>query len=262
MMTLTMSELTLEPGQKQDDCAISVENISKFYRIPRERKTTVYENLLGLISKKYRSYDEFWALKDISFTVAHGETFGIIGPNGSGKSTLLKIMAGVLFADSGKVAINGKVAPFLELGVGFQPELTAKENVYLYGAIMGLNKKEVAQRYEEIMEFSELKRFENMRLKNFSSGMYVRLAFSTAIQVNPDIMLIDEVLAVGDQAFQEKCKSKINSFRKAGKTIILVTHDLTSVKQLCERCLLLNKGQMIGLGETDSIISQYHNMIR
>lgn len=240
--------------------AVTVENISKFYRIPRERKITVYENLIGLLDRRYRSYDEFWALKNVSFEVKHGETFGIIGANGSGKSTLLKIMAGVLFSDSGKISLQGKVAPFLELGVGFQPELTARENVYLYGAIMGMSKSEVARRYEDIMEFSELKRFENLRLKNFSSGMYVRLAFATAVQTNPDIMLVDEVLAVGDEAFQKKCKEKINSFRDAGKTIILVTHDLTSVEQLCKRCLLLKGGQMAGLGKTRDIIDQYHQL--
>lgn len=225
--------------------------------MPREKKTTLYENIVGLFSSRYRSYNEFWAVKDVSFTVARGETFGIIGPNGSGKSTLLKLMAGVLYADSGTISINGKVAPFLELGVGFHPDLTAKENVYLYGAIMGLTRREVSGRYDEIIEFSELKKFENMKLKNFSSGMYVRLAFSTAIQVKPDIMLIDEVLAVGDESFQKKCKEKINDFREAGKTIVLVTHDLAAVKQLCKRSLLLRNGETVIVGNTEDVVKKY-----
>ena len=257
---MVVDQYQFEFPAKRDQNAITVEGISKFYRIPREKKTTVYENIVALFNSKYRSYDEFWALKDVSFTVMHGETFGIIGPNGSGKSTLLKIIAGVLFSDSGKISINGKVAPFLELGVGFQPELTAKENVYLYGAIMGLTRREVTQKYDEIMEFSELKRFENLRLKNFSSGMYVRLAFSTAIQVNPDIMLVDEVLAVGDERFQGKCFDKINAFRNAGKTIILVSHDLQSIEKLCRRCLLLKDGKVTGIGETGQIIRLYHHI--
>lgn len=241
--------------------AIEVERLSKFYRIPREKKTTVYENLIGLLKGSYMSYDEFWALKDVSFSVSRGETLGIIGPNGCGKSTLLKIMAGVLFADTGKVAINGKIAPFLELGVGFQPELTAKENVYLYGAIMGLTRKEVAHRYEEIMEFSELKRFENMRLKNFSSGMYVRLAFSTAIQTDPDIFLIDEVLSVGDELFQRKCSEKIDEIRRKGKTIILVSHSLPTIQRLCERSVLLHKGHLEMIGRTETVIGKYLEII-
>jgi lipopolysaccharide transport system ATP-binding protein len=245
---------------KNEDYAISLDGVSKFFRIPREKRATVYDTLMGFLSGNHMSYDEFWALKDISFNVRRGETFGIIGSNGSGKSTLLKIMARVLYPDSGNIFINGKVAPFLELGVGFHPDLTAKENVYLYSAIMGLSKRETEMRYQEIMTFAELKRFENMKLKNFSSGMVVRLAFSTAIQVNPDIMLIDEVLTVGDEAFQKKCKEKINSFRKAGKTIVFVSHDLTSVSELCERCLLLKNGHMIGLGKTSEIIDLYHNM--
>ncbi len=240
--------------------AIVVEGITKKFRIPKEKKLTVFEHLVGLLGSSAASYDEFLALQDVSFTVKHGETFGVIGPNGSGKSTLLKVLAGVLYPDSGRVKINGKIAPFLELGVGFQPELSARDNVYLYGAIMGLTHKDVDQRYDEIMDFSELKRFENMKLRNFSSGMYVRLAFATAIQTNPDVMLVDEVLSVGDESFQKKCGEKIDEIRKAGKTILLVSHSLGTVSKLCSRCLLMNHGRMVALGETEDVLAEYERM--
>ncbi|HUM81580.1 MAG TPA: ABC transporter ATP-binding protein, partial [Methanothrix sp.] len=210
--------------------AIVVDGVSKTFKIPHERKITVFEHLAGLVKGNAYTYEQFDALQDLSFSVKHGETFGVIGPNGCGKSTLLKVVAGVLYPDKGQIRLNGKVAPFLELGVGFQPELSAKDNVYLYGAIMGLTRKEIDRRYEEIMEFSELKRFESMKLRNFSSGMYVRLAFATAIQTDPDIMLVDEVLSVGDEAFQKKCGEKIEEIRREGKTIVLVSHALGTVQ--------------------------------
>lgn len=237
--------------------AVVVKNLSKRFRIPHERKLTVYENIVGLIKGGSYSYEEFQVLNDISFAIKRGETFGVIGPNGSGKSTLLKILAGVLYPDCGSIKMNGKVAPFLELGIGFQPELTAKENIFLYGAIMGLTKRQIEDRYEKILDFAELKRFENMRLKNFSSGMYVRLGFSTAIQADPDIMLVDEVLSVGDESFQKKCGQKIDEIRRAGKTILLVSHSLGTVKQLCSRCLLMNQGRMMMLGETEEVLETY-----
>jgi lipopolysaccharide transport system ATP-binding protein len=240
--------------------AIVVDGLCKCFRIPKEKKLTVYENLIGLLKGGAYSYEEFLALHDVSFSVMHGEAFGVIGPNGCGKSTLLKVLAGVLYPDCGKVKISGKIAPFLELGVGFQPELSAKDNVYLYGAIMGLTKKDVDKRYEEIMDFSELKRFENMKLRNFSSGMYVRLAFATAIQTDPDIMLVDEVLSVGDESFQKKCGEKIEEIRKAGKTILLVSHSLRTVQSLCDRCLLMNEGKMVALGETEVVLEEYRKM--
>lgn len=240
--------------------AVVVKNLSKRFRIPHERKLTVYENIVGLIKGGSYTYEEFQVLNDISFTIKHGETFGVIGPNGSGKSTLLKILAGVLYPDCGSIKMNGKVAPFLELGIGFQPELTAKENIFLYGAIMGLTRKQIEERYEKILDFAELKRFENMKLKNFSSGMYVRLGFSTAIQADPDLMLVDEVLSVGDESFQKKCGQKIDEIRMAGKTILLVSHSLGTVKQLCSRCLLMNQGRMVMVGETEKVLLEYTRM--
>jgi lipopolysaccharide transport system ATP-binding protein len=252
--------LLKEKTRMAEDNAIAVDGVSKCFRIPLEKKRTVYENLTGLFSGN-KGYEEFWALKDASFRVKHGETFGVIGPNGSGKSTLLKMLAGVLYPDSGSIKVNGKIAPFLELGVGFQPELSARDNIYLYGSVMGLTKREVDRKYEEIMEFAELKRFEDMKLRNFSSGMYVRLAFSVAIQTNPDILLLDEVLAVGDEHFQNKCKEKIDEIRKNGKTIVFVSHDLNSVKRLCINSMLLHGGKPVTIGETNKVIDIYHQII-
>ncbi len=254
-----MATLLREKLKKDDENAIVVSDISKCFHIPLEKKRTVYENILGMFSGE-QSYEEFWALKNVSFNVKHGETFGVIGPNGSGKSTLLKVLAGVLYPDSGKVTVNGKIAPFLELGVGFQQELSAKENIYLYGAIMGLTRNEINRKYDDILEFAELKRFENMKLRNFSSGMYVRLAFSIAIEANPDILLLDEVLAVGDDHFQKKCKEKIEEIRKNNKTIVFVSHDLRSVESLCTNSMLISGGSQVIMGETKKVIEKYYSM--
>jgi lipopolysaccharide transport system ATP-binding protein len=236
--------------------AIIADNISKKFRIPHEKKTTVFQNIVGLIKRQF-DYEEFWALKDVSFEVNKGEALGIIGRNGSGKSTLLKILTKVLYPDSGSVSLNGKVASFLELGVGFQPELTAKENVYIYSSILGLSRKQVDRIYDDIFDFAELKKFETMKLKNFSSGMYVRLAFSTAIHAIPDTLLIDEVFAVGDAAFQKKCQDKMNQFKAEGKTIVFVSHALNAVKALCQRAILLNEGRIVTMGDTEKVINDY-----
>ncbi|MGA9049584.1 MAG: ABC transporter ATP-binding protein [Dehalococcoidia bacterium] len=236
--------------------SVRVANISKRFRIPHQKKTTLFQNIIGLV-KRQMDYEEFWVLKDINLEIKQGETLGIIGRNGSGKSTLLKILARVLYPDSGTIDINGKVASFLELGVGFQPELSAAENVYIYASIMGMSRKQTARIYESIFDFAELKRFENMKLKNFSSGMYLRLAFSTAVQAEIDILLIDEVLAVGDEAFQAKCMARIDDFKEQGKTIILVSHDLNWIKSLCTRTMLLESSRIIAIGETEKVIEQY-----
>jgi len=241
--------------------AIVIDNVSKKFRIPHEKKTTIFQNILGVIRRQFE-YEELWALRDVSFAIKQGETFGIIGKNGSGKTTLLKILAKVLYPNNGSVTINGKVAPFLELGVGFQPELTAKENVYIYSSILGVSRKEVARNYGDIFEFAELKKFENMKLKNFSSGMYLRLAFSTAIQACPDIMLIDEAFAVGDGAFKEKCVDKIHEFQKQGTSIVFVSHALDTVKSLCNRSVFLHNGRVAALGATEEVIASYHAMLQ
>ncbi len=252
--------LLKDSAMAEPDYSIAVRDLSKRFRIPREKRRTIYENILGLIQGGY-GYDEFWALRDIDFTVKKGEALGVIGSNGSGKSTLLKILAGVIYPDKGSVKINGRLAPFLELGVGFHPELTARENVYLYGAILGLTRKEINRKYEDIWEFAELKRFENVKLKSFSSGMYVRLAFSTAIQACPDIFLLDEVLAVGDEHFQKKCKGKMEEIKRSGKTIVFVSHDLESVEGLCDKTILLSGGRIAAIGESGRIIKEYRDLI-
>lgn len=241
--------------------AIIIDNISKKYRIPHEKKTTIFQNIVGLIKRQF-DYEEFWALKDVSFEIKKGEAFGIIGRNGSGKSTLLKILAKVLYPDAGSVTMNGKTASFLELGVGFQPELTARDNVYIYSSILGISRKQVDKIYDDIFDFAELKKFETTKLKNFSSGMYVRLAFSTAIRANPDTLLIDEVFAVGDEAFQKKCAAKINEFKDQGKTIVFVSHALNTVKNLCQRSMLLNEGKIVSLGDTEKVIADYLGMLQ
>ena len=241
--------------------AIIVDNVSKKFRIPHEKKRTVFQNIVGLIKRQF-AYEEFWALKDISFQVNKGEALGIIGRNGSGKSTLLKIMANVLYADSGSIRMNGKVASFLKLGVGFQAELTARENVYIYSSILGVGRKQVDRIYDDILDFAELRKFENMKLKNFSSGMNMRLAFATAIHAVPDTLLIDEVFAVGDEAFKEKCRDKMNQFKAEGKTIVFVSHALDSVQALCQRTILLNGGRIVTMGDTEKVINDYLVMLQ
>jgi len=236
--------------------AIIVDNVSKKFRIPHEKKRTVFQNIVGLVKRQF-SYEELWALKNVSFQVEKGEALGIIGRNGSGKSTLLKIMALVLYPDSGSIRMNGKVASFLKLGVGFQSELTARENVYIYSSILGVGRKQVDRIYDDIFDFAELKKFENMKLKNFSSGMNMRLAFATAIHAVPDTMLIDEVFAVGDEAFKKKCRDKMNQFKAEGKTIVFVSHALETVKKLCQRTMLLNEGRIVNIGDTEKVINDY-----
>ncbi|MHB8084684.1 MAG: ABC transporter ATP-binding protein [Dehalococcoidia bacterium] len=240
--------------------AIEVNNISKRFRIPHHKKNTFFQNAIGFIKRQY-DYEEFLALKNISFEVGKGEAFGIIGRNGSGKSTLLKILARVLYPDKGSISISGKVAPFLELGVGFQTELSARENVYIYSSILGMTRKQTDRVYQEVFDFAELTRFQDMKLLNFSSGMYLRLAFSTAVHANPDVILIDEVLAVGDEAFQKKCMEKINSFKAEGKTIIFVSHSFNLIKAICSRAVLLENGAAISFGDPETIHNQYLSMV-
>jgi lipopolysaccharide transport system ATP-binding protein len=246
--------------QRQD--VIIVENVSKHFRIPHEKKTKLLEHIAGALKGSYSTYEEFWALKNISFKVKNGDTLALIGENGSGKSTLLKMIAGVLSPDSGSIKVNGKIAPFLELGVGFQPELTAEENVRLYGAVMGMTRSEIERKFDDIFDFAELSKFKNMKLKNFSSGMYTRLAFSTAIATEPDILLVDEVLSVGDEAFQKKCVEKFNEFKREGKTIVLVSHSLDMVEKICKESILLFEGKLISRGDSQKVIDDYRRKIQ
>lgn len=230
------------------EIAISVKNVSKTFKIPHEKVSSLRGAAVSVFSRK-RGYEEFNALDDVSFEVKKGEFFGIIGRNGSGKSTLLKILAGIYQADKGKVKINGRISPFLELGIGFNPELSGRDNVYLNATVLGLTKKEIDEKFESIVKFSELERFIDQKLKNYSSGMQVRLAFSVSIHANRDILLMDEVLAVGDSNFQSKCLEEFNKYRDKGKTVILVSHDIATVQVYCDRALLLRDGKIISIGK-------------
>lgn len=235
--------------------AISVQNVSKIFNIPHDKRTTLKEHFVRLFSRS--SYEAFNALQDVSFNVKKGEFLGIIGANGSGKSTLLKSIAGIYSPSSGEVKVDGKISPFLELGVGFDPELSGAENLYLNATVLGLSRKEIDARYRSIVDFAEMERFMDMKVKNYSSGMFVRLAFSVAIQVDADILLMDEVLAVGDTRFQEKCFDVFRRFKEAGKTMILVTHDIGSVRRFCDRCVYLKKGEVTAEGSPEKVIETY-----
>ena len=234
---------------------VEVEHLWKTFQIPHERRTTLFESLVGMM--RPNQYETFAVLKDVSFRVDGGECVGMIGDNGSGKSTLLKIIANILRPSKGTVKVVGKMTPFLELGVGFQSDLTVKENIGVYATVMGLSRKQIRDRTDDVIEFAGLRKFEDTKLKNLSSGMQVRLAFSTAIQTDPDVLLVDEVLAVGDMEFQQKCFDVFNRYRKEGVTILFVSHDLGAVRRFCDRTLLLGSGEQRAFGETDEILDRY-----
>ena len=240
------------------DSIIEVKNVTKTFYLPHERVTSFKESASRLF--RPLDFEQFKALNNISFDVKSGEFFGIIGRNGSGKSTLLKILAEIYFANSGSVKIAGSISPFLELGVGFNPELTARENIFLNGIVLGLKRKEIEEAFPQIVSFSQLGRFMDTKLKNFSSGMHVRLAFSVAIQADADIFLIDEVLAVGDIEFQKKCFNVFNQFKKNGKTVVFVSHDLDSVESFCDRTLWLDKGKIVEIGKTSAVVKKYRKI--
>lgn len=234
---------------------IGVDNLAKTFKLPHEKTTSIKSALINF--RKRRTYEKQEVLKDISFNVKKGEFFGIVGRNGSGKSTLLKLLAGIYTPTNGRVQINGKLTPFIELGVGFNMELTGRENVFLNGALLGFSRKEMGKMYPSIVEFAELDKFMDQRLKNYSSGMQVRLAFSIAIRAQADILLIDEVLAVGDASFQQKCFEVFAELKKKGITIILVTHDMTSVLRFCDRVMLIHKGDIVEVGRPAAVADAY-----
>jgi len=240
--------------------AIVVEHVSKHFRIFRGREDT----LKGAFARFFRSRvhpEEFWALRDVSFSVAQGETFGIIGENGSGKSTLLKLLCGILRPDQGSIGINGRVAALLELGAGFHPELTGRENIYLNGSLLGFSKTQIDKRFDEIVAFAELEAFIDTPIKHYSSGMYIRLGFAIAVNVDPDVLLIDEVLAVGDETFQHKCYERLQDFKRRGKTFILVTHDLSAVEIFCSQAMLLQGGRVVTSGASRKAIDVYRGQV-
>ena len=243
-------------ADKKDEVAIKVSNVSKSFKLPHEKHTSVKGALVGLFNSN-RSYEKQEVLKDISFEIKKGEFFGIVGRNGSGKSTLLKLLAGIYTPDTGTIQLNGSLTPFIELGVGFNPELTGRENVFLNGALLGFSRKEMEEMYDEIVDFAELEKFMDQKLKNYSSGMQVRLAFSIAIRADSDILLLDEVLAVGDEAFQKKCRDYFAMLRQNKKTVILVSHDMDTVKRFCSRALLIKQGSIVVEGNSNTVAQEY-----
>ncbi|MCX6752832.1 MAG: glycosyltransferase [Candidatus Nomurabacteria bacterium] len=242
-------------NEQKNKNAICVKNISKEFIIPHERVNTLKSAFINLFNKK--TYDSFYALKDVSFEVKKGEFFGILGRNGSGKSTLLKILAGVYSLDNGFLEINGLVSPFLELGIGFNPELSGRDNIYLNATVLGLCKKEIDEKFDSIVAFSELERFIDQKIKKYSSGMQVRLAFSVAIHANREILLMDEVLAVGDANFQIKCINEFEKYKASGKTVILVSHDIASIERYCDRAMILENGEIKKIGVAKEVVDEY-----
>jgi len=234
--------------------AVTVEGLSKRFRLYSERNQSFKA---ALLRRGRSSYEDFWALQDVSFEVPQGSTFGLIGENGSGKSTLLKCIARILEPDGGSIRSVGKLAALLELGSGFHPELSGRENIYLNGSILGLSKKQLDSRFDEIVDFSGIEHFIDQPVKNYSSGMYVRLGFAVAINVDPDILLVDEVLAVGDAAFQRKCEERFADFRASGRTVVLVSHAMSSMRTLCDSVAWLQHGRLQGLGDSGDLVDEY-----
>ncbi len=242
------------------DYAIEVNHVSMLFRLNRERVDNAKEYFIRLLTRKLH-YTEFWALKDVSFKIEKGDRVGIMGFNGAGKSTLLKTIAGVLKPTMGNVKVTGTIAPMLELGAGFDPNYSGAENIYLYGATMGFSRKFIDEKYNEIVEFSELKDFINAPLKSYSSGMKSRLGFAIATAVKPDVLILDEVLSVGDAAFKEKSEQRILDMIDDGVTVLFVSHSTDRVRKLCNKAIILTKGQVVAKGEVNEICDMYTEMV-
>ena len=234
--------------------AITVEGLGKKFRLMQDRNWTLKATLLAGHRTRY---EEFWALRDVSFEIPTGETFGIVGGNGSGKSTLLKVLAGILRADEGSAIARGRLSALLELGAGFHPELTGRENVYLNGSILGFTSREIRNLFDDIVEFAELEQFIDEPVRNYSSGMYMRLGFSVAIHVEPEILLVDEILAVGDLTFQKRCLDRFARLRDEGRTIVVVSHDLDMIGRLCDSSVWINKGELASVGSSSSVLEDF-----
>jgi len=235
---------------------LEIQNVSKKFRLYHEKRSSIYDVVISSFNKK-KHYEELQVLKDVSFTVKPGEMVGVLGKNGAGKTTLLRIIAGIYKPDTGKIVRNGTLIPFFSLGTGFQLELTARANILLYGILLGMSRKQIMEKVDEIIKFAELEKFEDTKLKNFSAGMYSRLAFSTAMQVDPDIILMDEIISVGDLSFQQKSYDTFLDFKKQGKSIILVTHSMDPVKTYCDRAVFLNNGIIESIGSPETVVEAY-----
>jgi len=242
----------------QAPLAVRIQDVSKTFRLPHQKYSTIKERALHPF--RSRTFEELRAARNISVDIAQGEFFGIVGRNGSGKSTLLKCLAGIYEPDEGDIDVNGRLSPFIELGVGFNPELTARENVLINAIMLGLTRKQAKERFDEIIAFAELEEFLDLKLKNYSSGMSVRLGFSVAVQTDADILLVDEVLAVGDAAFQQKCFEQFEQLKAAGKTIVFVTHDMSAVERFCDRAMLIERGEVVSIDEPAKIARQYNQL--
>ena len=238
---------------------IELKNVSMKFNLGIEKDFSVKQAFINFFSfKKKKKKEFFWALKDVSFSVKKGEVVGLIGSNGAGKSTLLKVVSGVMKPTTGEVIVNGVISPMIELGAGFDPELTARENIYLNGAILGYSKSFLDEKFDEIVEFSELKDFLEVPIKNFSSGMIAKLAFSIATIVNPEILIVDEILSVGDIRFQEKSKKKMMSMISGGTTVLYVSHSLESIRKLCNKVIWIEHGKIVMIGNTDQVCDKYY----
>lgn len=241
---------------------IEVDDVSKIFRIPHERTKTLFHTLTNIIVPKY-SFEEFYAVKSVSTRVNEGEFVGIIGKNGSGKTTLLRLISKILEPTKGKIIVKGDIAPFLEIGLGFQIDFTVRENIFINGALLGFSRKELKRRFYNIIEFAGLEKFVDTKLNKLSAGMQVRLAFSIAIQSEAPILIVDEVLAVGDLIFQQKCKEVFWNYKKQGKTILFVSHDLNLIKEYCDRVIIMNEGSIVKDGPPENIINYYQeNVLR
>lgn len=241
--------------------AIIVSDMSMMFNLNQEKVDNLKEYFIKLVTRKLR-FTEFWALNDISFTVEKGDRVGVLGFNGAGKSTLLKVIAGVLKPTKGSVSVNGVIAPMLELGAGFDMNYSGKENIYLYGATMGYSRKFIDEKYDEIVEFSELGDFINVPVKNYSSGMRARLGFAIATAVEPEILILDEVLSVGDAKFRKKSEAKIRSMFDKGITVLFVSHSVDQVLNICNKAIILDKGKLIAQGDAKEICAQYNDMVK
>lgn len=241
---------------ESSEFAIRLDHVSMRFNMSRERVDSIKEYLIKM-AKRQLFFEEFWALKNISLEIKKGEVFGLIGLNGAGKSTLLKVVAGVLKPTTGIVSVEGTIAPLIELGAGFDTDLTARENVYMNGAVLGYNKIYMEQRYQEIMDFAELWDFADVPVKNFSSGMYARLGFAIATLVKPEVLIVDEILGVGDFKFQEKCQNRIRELMSGGTTVLMVSHSNDTIKSFCDRVAWLENGQVKEIGSVDKVCAHY-----
>ncbi len=252
----TAPSLTLNPTISSED-VVHLENVSVRYRVPTDRIGTFKEYMIRTIKRQVQ-IRAFWAVNDISLNVRRGEAFGLIGNNGAGKSTLLKVVARVLRPTKGRVIVRGKVAPLLELGAGFHPELTGKENIFLNGALLGYSHGEMQEKYQQIVDFSELGDFIEAPIRTYSTGMYARLGFSVAMAHEPEVLIIDEILAVGDETFQQKCAERIAQFRQHGTSILVVSHNMATIQSMCQRAAWLDHGKLMVMGDPAQVIQAYH----